>query len=57
MVWIDINYGDILGAIVISFIAFLAGIGQECAKELFTFIRKYRDKAKAALSKNGTKKQ
>jgi hypothetical protein len=43
---------DLGAAIMLSFVAFLAGIGQECAKELFIFIRKYRDKAKTLL-KNG----
>jgi hypothetical protein len=43
---------DLGSAIALSFVAFLAGIGQETAKELFIFIRKYRDKAKTLL-KNG----
>ena len=46
---------DIGTAFVLSFVAFLAGIGQECAKELFIFIRKYRDKAKNVFLKNGSK--
>lgn len=45
-----------IDAITVGLVAFIAGIGQECAKELFIFIRKYRDKAGEVLSKNSSNK-
>ncbi len=43
-----------IDAVTVGLVAFIAGIGQECAKELFIWIRRYRDKAGAAFSKNSS---
>lgn len=44
-----------IDAVTVGLVAFIAGIGQECAKELFIYIRKYKDKAGVMISKNNKK--
>ena len=43
-------------AVTVGLVAFIAGIGQECAKELFIWIRHYKNKAGVAFSKNSSNK-
>jgi TRAP-type uncharacterized transport system fused permease subunit len=45
-----------IDAITVGLVALIAGIGQECSKEIFIYIRKYRDRAQSFL-KNGEKKK
>jgi hypothetical protein len=45
-----------IDAVTVGLVAFIAGIGQECAKELFTWFRHYREKAGKYLSVNNGQK-